>query len=73
MLNYIRCPSCGKTISYNLDKYQNELSIIRNNPKLTTKEKEIPAAALLNKYGLKRICCRIRIMGLIPYHEIVIT
>ena len=73
MLFYIKCPSCSRILSYNLDKYSNDLSTIRNNPHMSKSEKEELAANLLTKYNYKKICCRIRIMGLIPYHEIVIT
>jgi len=73
MLFYIKCPSCSRILSYNLDKYTDELSAIRNDPQMDKLEKEKLAAGLLTKYNYKKICCRIRIMGLIPYHEIVIT
>lgn len=73
MLWYIKCPSCSRVISYNLGKYTNELNTIRNDPHMSKKKKEELAAALLTKYKFKKECCRIRIMGLIPYHEIVIT
>lgn len=73
MLFYIRCPSCARVLSMRLDEYQEEKDQIMNNPKLNKKQKEIKAAALLTKYGITNICCRIRIIGLIPYHEIVVT
>lgn len=71
MLFYIRCPSCGRVISYELDKYYEDLENIANDPKKTSKEKEQLGAQLLVKYGYNNICCRIRIMGLIPYHKII--
>lgn len=71
MLFYIRCPSCGRVISKNLDKYNADLDSIRDNPKLGKKEKEQLAAKLLDQYGFTSICCRIRILGLIPYHKII--
>lgn len=73
MLFYIKCPSCSRILSYNLDKYYDDLEIIHNDPKKTKKQKEELGAKLLDKYGYKMICCRIRIMGLIPYHEIIIS
>jgi DNA-directed RNA polymerase subunit N (RpoN/RPB10) len=73
MLFYIKCPSCSRVISRNLDKYSAELSSIRDDPHMERDEKEKKASKLLDKYGYKKICCRIRIMGLIPYHEIVMT
>lgn len=73
MLFYIRCPSCSRVISFELDKYHDDLKAIRDDPKKTKKQKEDAGAKLLEKYGYKKICCRIRIMGLVPYHEIIVT
>lgn len=73
MLFYIRCPTCSRILSYNLDKYHEELNTIRTDPNTNKKQKEKLASALITTFGYKKICCRIRILGLIPYHEIVIT
>jgi len=73
MLFYIKCPSCSRIISGDLDKYYDDLNNIKNNPKLSKQEKDTESAKLLTKYDHKRICCRIRIMGLVPYHEIIVT
>ena len=73
MLFYVKCPSCSRLLSKHLDKYAGELDNIRDNPDMDKLEKEEASAELLNKYGYKKLCCRIRILGLIPYHEIVIT
>ena len=72
MLFYIRCPSCGRVISTNLDKYHQDLANIQNDPNLSRNEKNEKGSELLNKYGFTEICCRIRIMGLVPYHDIVV-
>ncbi|AGC02003.1 DNA-directed RNA polymerase subunit N [Acanthamoeba polyphaga moumouvirus] len=71
MLIYIRCPTCSRVISKNLDSYLEDLENIRNNPKYNKKDKERLGSELLVKYGFTEICCRIRIMGLIPYHKII--
>lgn len=73
MLFYIKCPSCSRIISTDLDKYHDDLESIANNPRTTKKEKEKLVSKLLNTYGFNHICCRIRIMGLIPYHKIIIS
>ena len=73
MLFYVRCPTCARVLSARLDEYQEEKDEIMSNPKLSKKEKEKRGAALLDKYGITNLCCRIRIIGLIPYHEIVVT
>jgi DNA-directed RNA polymerase subunit N (RpoN/RPB10) len=71
MLFYIKCPSCSRIISIDLDKYYDDVENIVNDPKKTKVEKDALGAKLLDKYGYKHICCRIRIMGLIPYHKII--
>ena len=73
MLFYPRCPTCGRVISANLDKYCEDLDQVRSDPNLTKSQREEAAAALLDKYGYRHLCCRERIMGLEPYHEIVET
>ena len=65
---YITCPTCGyflgqKTITYEEGKEQ-----ICSNPKLSSEEKEKQIAKLLLSLGLKRYCCRMRIM---TYKDIV--
>lgn len=73
MIIYVRCPSCGRVISANLDKYfEDRESISRDSTKKPI-EKEKECAKLLDKYGYKNICCRMRIMGAIPAHEIIQT
>jgi DNA-directed RNA polymerase subunit N (RpoN/RPB10) len=73
MLFYIRCPSCSRLISQNLDKYFMDLNDIKDDPALSKSDKEEKSSKLLDKYGFTMICCRIRIMGLIPYHEVINT
>lgn len=73
MLFYIKCPTCSRIISHDLDKYHNDMKAILDDPKKSRKQKGNDAAKLLDKYEIKHICCRIRIMGLIPYHEIIQT
>jgi len=73
MLFYIKCPSCSRIISYGLDKYYEEVENILNDPKKTKPQKDELYSKLLDKYGYKHICCRIRIMGLIPYHKIIVS
>lgn len=73
MLFYVRCPSCGDIISYDLDKYQHDLTDILNNPKYTKLQKQKYNSELLVKYGFTNMCCIIRILGLLPYHEIIMS
>lgn len=71
MLVYASCPSCSRTISYDIDKYYEESEAIASDPNKTKEQKNISGAKLLDKYGFVMICCRSRIMGLIPYHKII--
>lgn len=71
MLFYIKCPTCSRVISADLDKYYDDVDAILDDPKKTKKQKEIDGSKLLDKYGYKNMCCRIRILGLIPYHKII--
>lgn len=69
MLFYIRCPSCGTVIAENIKEFYAECNVILSNPNLTPKQKEIAKSKLIKHTN---ICCRSRLLGLIPYHEIVI-
>lgn len=73
MLFYVKCPSCSRLLSRNLGAYHKDLNNIRDDPNMSKSKKEELASQLLTKYNYKKICCRIRILGLIPYHEIVVT
>jgi DNA-directed RNA polymerase subunit N (RpoN/RPB10) len=73
MLFYIRCPSCGRTISENLDKYFEGLEAILDHPRMTKIEKEQAQSKLLDEFEYTEICCRSRIMGLVPAHKIIVT
>lgn len=73
MLFYVKCPSCSSLIGTQFGKYSEELKTIINDPTLSAVEKNNKNSKLLDKYNYTNICCRIRILGTIPYHEIVVT
>lgn len=73
MVDYVRCPSCARIIAWNREEYDTEYDTIKTDPKLTKKQKEKRHAEILDKYGYRKLCCRIRIMGRIPYHKIIIS
>ena len=52
---------------------QFDIEKINDDPKMSQQQKEEAYSKILDKYGYKEICCRIRIMGLIPYHKIINT
>ena len=72
MLFYIRCPTCSEILTYNFKEYNDELDAILNDPNLKGYEKELARAKLLDKYGIVNSCCRIRIIGYLPFHKIII-
>jgi DNA-directed RNA polymerase subunit N (RpoN/RPB10) len=74
----VRCPTCGRITSQGIEKWYKGRKEIENNPNMSKHEKEEAGAKLLDDCGYalrgkERVCCRQRIMGVIPYHEIVIT
>lgn len=75
MIFYIKCPSCSRGTSVNLDKLYDDYDDISNNPKLSKKEQDELVAGLLDKYNFKKYCCRARILGMlpVPYHKIINT
>lgn len=75
MLFYVRCPSCGRYLSQNLDKFLEEYRVVTDDLSLTNAEKEAKLPELLKKYHYTMMCCRIRIMGLgaVAYHEKILT
>ncbi len=73
MLFYIRCPSCGRVISENLDKFTQERMSILNDPSKTPSQREELDAKLLDKYGYNHIHCRMRVKTQLPYHDIIVS
>ena len=73
MIFYIKCTGCSRTLSRNLDKYYAKMKHILDDPDKTKKQKEMEAAALLDEFGYHMMCCRAKMIGLVPYHEIIVT
>jgi DNA-directed RNA polymerase subunit N (RpoN/RPB10) len=71
MLFAVKCTGCSELLSQNIEGYFNDYQNILNDPKLKKKDKEIARSKLLDKYGYKNICCRIKILGTIPFHDII--
>lgn len=73
MLFYVRCPTCGRVLSKNKMQFNTEKKNIMDDPILSTEEKSERFSKLLDKYQYRNICCRVRIMGELPYHEIIVS
>jgi DNA-directed RNA polymerase subunit N (RpoN/RPB10) len=56
------CPSCGYLLGQDVIKYESEKNKICSNPKLTQDEKDEKMSVLHKSLGLKRYCCKTRIM-----------
>jgi DNA-directed RNA polymerase subunit N (RpoN/RPB10) len=65
---YMSCPSCGYFLGYKTLEYEQKKEKICSNPNTTIKEKEIENNKLLLSLGLRRYCCKTRI---ITYKDIV--
>ena len=59
---YIRCPSCGKSLAHIQIPYEEAKEEICNNPNLSLKEKHEAKIKLVNSFGLKRYCCKTRLL-----------
>lgn len=65
---YMTCPTCGFTLGLITTEWETKSAEICNNPKLSTEEKENRKQKLLLSLGLRRYCCKMRIL---TYKDIV--
>lgn len=65
---YITCPTCGYFLGQKTIEYENRKNMICSNPKLSNEEKEQELSKLLLSLGLRRYCCKMRMM---TYKDIV--
>ena len=59
---YSSCPTCGFFIGNVVEKYEIEKSKICNNIRLTEKQQGEEIQKAINKLGLKRYCCKMRVL-----------
>ena len=59
---YIICPTCGTLLGDKTITYENNKKDICTNPTLSSDEKEKALSQLLLGLGLRRYCCKMRIM-----------
>ena len=72
MLFPIRCYTCGRVISKNLEQYFDELNIIIADQTKTKKQKEEAQSALIKKYNFDYECHSHRILGQLQWHKIIV-
>ena len=65
---YITCPTCGYFLGQKTLEYEQGKEQICTNPKLSSEEKEKELTKLLLGLGLRRYCCKMRMM---TYKDIV--
>lgn len=65
---YITCPTCGYFLGQKNISYEEGKQKICANPELSAEQKEKEITKLLLSLGLKRYCCKMRMM---TYKDIV--
>ena len=65
---YLTCPTCGYFLGQKTMQYEDGKKDICTNPKLTAEQKEKALSELLLRLGLRRYCCKMRMM---TYKDIV--
>jgi len=59
---YTTCPTCGFFIGQKTEEYEKKKAEFCSNPKYLKKEREEKISMLLKSIGLRRYCCRMRMM-----------
>lgn len=68
---YLRCPSCGTKLANHELEYEEKLKQICNNPNLSDKQEREAKEKLVNSFGLKRYCCKTRLMSYVDVIKII--
>lgn len=66
------CFSCGHLLADIQIPYERDIEEIINNNKLTNEEKDEQKSQLLDKYNIKRYCCRSRVITYVKLIDIII-
>lgn len=66
------CFTCGKLFADIQVPYEKDMAMIDNNIDLSEEEKANLKAKLLDKYHIKRYCCRTRVLGYVKLVDIII-
>jgi hypothetical protein len=60
---YITCPTCGYFLGQKTIEYEEQKEKICSNPNLSIEKREKELSELLLKLGLRRYCCKMRVMS----------
>jgi DNA-directed RNA polymerase subunit N (RpoN/RPB10) len=59
---YSSCPTCGFFIGNVVEDYEKQKISICNNNKLNEKQQALEIQKVINSLGIKRYCCKMRIL-----------
>lgn len=59
---YTKCPTCKQMLSHIAVDYEEKMDKIESDPNLSRQEKKIKKQELVNSYGFRRYCCKMRVM-----------
>jgi DNA-directed RNA polymerase subunit N (RpoN/RPB10) len=62
LMIYIICPTCAFNIGAKTIEFETKKAQICNNPDLTEEEQSIEISKVVNNLGIRRYCCRMRIL-----------
>jgi len=68
---YLKCPSCGYIIGNRQVIYESKLAEINNNTNIDEDEKLVLKTQLVDSLGVKRYCCKMRIITFKQLTEII--
>ena len=69
---YLDCPTCGTNLAKKQIPYEEDFRKICNNPKLTEEKKGVLKSALLDKYSITNICCRMRFLTYVDESDLLV-
>jgi DNA-directed RNA polymerase subunit N (RpoN/RPB10) len=59
---YATCPTCGFLLASKANEYEEKKKEICDNPNLNIEEQEIKIQELIYSLGIRRYCCKMRLM-----------
>ena len=66
------CFTCGHLFADIQVPYETDMTNIDNNPDLSEPQKTELKSKLLNKYHIKKYCCRTRVLGYVKLVDIIV-
>jgi len=69
---YLSCPTCNKFLGEKTFEWETKSDEICSNPNLTIEEKEEKKQELLLSLGLRRYCCKMRMMSYVKLVDIIL-